>query len=240
MSAPRKRVLTPDSSFEAWRELWIAGSDKGSPRMNGLGLREEVHRLFERMYDALDRPVLNRDQLRDCTDQISTITMAHVTPGEDGLWNGYKLSGSERRIADYLYRRLGKVVQKEVLLDLLYGALNDTPEPKIIDVFICHIRKKLAQSAYSIESDYGGGYCMNYDPWHRLFRTSKPRKIAAHLYANLGRFVPTAELVEISGCSNLHSIKLQVNRRLKPAAKTIGFEITGKYPLGYKMAKLAA
>ena len=56
--------------------------------------------------------------------------------------------------------RQGTTVTKEMLLNHLYGG-TDEPELKIIDVFVCKLRKKLAQptgSKYYIETIWGRGY----------------------------------------------------------------------------------
>ena len=55
------------------------------------------------------------------------------------------LTGKEYGIFEVLSLREGTVVTKEMLLDHLYGGM-DEPELKIVDVFICHLRKKLAQA----------------------------------------------------------------------------------------------
>jgi two-component system cell cycle response regulator CtrA len=51
------------------------------------------------------------------------------------------------------------VLSKEAILDHLYGGL-DEPNPKIIDVFICKIRKKLQAMGVEdfIETNWGRGY----------------------------------------------------------------------------------
>ena len=51
------------------------------------------------------------------------------------------------------------VVTKEMFLDALYGG-RDEPELKIIDVFICHLRKKIARlsNAQIIETVWGRGF----------------------------------------------------------------------------------
>src|SRR6516162_6797113 len=56
-----------------------------------------------------------------------------------------RLSGKEYSILELLSLRLGVTVTKEMLLGHLYGG-KDEPELKIIDVFVCHLRKKLAQA----------------------------------------------------------------------------------------------
>ena len=60
--------------------------------------------------------------------------------------------------------RRGMVLTKEAFLNHLYGGI-DEPEMKIIDVFICKLRKKLAQAGAGslIGTVWGRGYMMR-DP----------------------------------------------------------------------------
>ncbi len=69
------------------------------------------------------------------------------------------LTKKEYQIAEILALRKGAVLSKEAILDHLYGGL-DEPNPKIIDVFICKIRKKLQQFGVDdfIETNWGRGY----------------------------------------------------------------------------------
>jgi two-component system, cell cycle response regulator CtrA len=53
------------------------------------------------------------------------------------------LTGKEYQILELLSLRKGTTLTKEIFLNNLYGGL-DEPEVKIIDVFICKLRKKLA------------------------------------------------------------------------------------------------
>jgi two-component system cell cycle response regulator CtrA len=55
------------------------------------------------------------------------------------------LTGKEYAILELLVLRKGMVLSKEGFLNHLYGGM-DEPEMKIIDVFICKLRKKLAQA----------------------------------------------------------------------------------------------
>jgi two-component system, cell cycle response regulator CtrA len=69
-------------------------------------------------------------------------------------------TGKEYRILELLSLRPGSTVTKEMLLGHLYGR-RDEPELKIIDVFVCHLRKKLAQATggkHLIETVWGRGY----------------------------------------------------------------------------------
>jgi two-component system cell cycle response regulator CtrA len=69
------------------------------------------------------------------------------------------LTKKEYQIAEILALRKGAVLSKEAILDHLYGGL-DEPNPKIIDVFICKIRKKLQSLGVDdfIETNWGRGY----------------------------------------------------------------------------------
>lgn len=69
------------------------------------------------------------------------------------------LTKKEYQIAEVLALRKGVVLSKEAILDHLYGGL-DEPNPKIIDVFICKIRKKLQVLGVEdfIETNWGRGY----------------------------------------------------------------------------------
>ena len=69
------------------------------------------------------------------------------------------LTKKEYQIAEILALRKGVVLSKEAILDHLYGGL-DEPNPKIIDVFICKIRKKLQAMGVEdfIETNWGRGY----------------------------------------------------------------------------------
>ena len=53
------------------------------------------------------------------------------------------LTGKEYQMLELLSLRKGTTLTKEMFLNHLYGGM-DEPELKIIDVFICKLRKKLA------------------------------------------------------------------------------------------------
>ncbi len=74
------------------------------------------------------------------------------------------LTGKEYSILELLVLRKGMVLTKEAFLNHLYGGM-DEPEMKIIDVFICKLRKKLAQAGEGnlIGTVWGRGYTMR-DP----------------------------------------------------------------------------
>ena len=85
--------------------------------------------------------------------------------------------------------RKGTTLTKEMFLNHLYGGM-DEPELKIIDVFICKLRKKLATASSGrnyIETVWGRGYVLRepspaderiyrliFIQAHRIFRSRGP------------------------------------------------------------------
>lgn len=75
------------------------------------------------------------------------------------------LTAKEYGILELLSLRKGTTLTKEMFLNHLYGGI-DEPELKIIDVFVCKLRKKLAQAtggSHYIETVWGRGYVVR-DP----------------------------------------------------------------------------
>jgi two-component system cell cycle response regulator CtrA len=75
------------------------------------------------------------------------------------------LTGKEYAIIELMSLRKGTTLTKEMFLNHLYGGM-DEPELKIIDVFICKLRKKLSLAcggASYIETVWGRGYMLR-DP----------------------------------------------------------------------------
>jgi two-component system, cell cycle response regulator CtrA len=75
------------------------------------------------------------------------------------------LTGKEYGILELLSLRKGTTLTKEMFLNHLYGGI-DEPELKIIDVFVCKLRKKLTQCTGGdnyIETVWGRGYVLR-DP----------------------------------------------------------------------------
>jgi two-component system cell cycle response regulator CtrA len=81
---------------------------------------------------------------------------------DDAILN---LTGKEYSILELLSLRKGTTLTKEMFLNHLYGGM-DEPELKIIDVFICKLRRKLAEALGDddyIETVWGRGYVLR-DP----------------------------------------------------------------------------
>ncbi|TXN74991.1 response regulator transcription factor CtrA [Methylobacterium sp. WL8] len=72
------------------------------------------------------------------------------------------LTGKEYQLLELLALRKGTTITKEMFLNQIYGGM-DEPELKIIDVFICKLRRKLANASGGksyIETIWGRGYVL--------------------------------------------------------------------------------
>jgi two-component system, cell cycle response regulator CtrA len=73
------------------------------------------------------------------------------------------VTGSEYHMLELLALRRGTCVTRAAFMDYLYGATN-APKPKILDIFICKLRRKLSGAAdvdKCIETVWGRGYLLN-------------------------------------------------------------------------------
>jgi two-component system, cell cycle response regulator CtrA len=72
------------------------------------------------------------------------------------------LTRKEYQVLELLSLRRGTTITKDMFLSQLYGGM-DEPEIKIIDVFMCKVRKKLAEASNGedyIETVWGRGYLL--------------------------------------------------------------------------------
>ncbi|HEY7610169.1 MAG TPA: response regulator transcription factor, partial [Alphaproteobacteria bacterium] len=89
------------------------------------------------------------------------------------------LTGKEYGILELLSLRKGTTLTKEMFLNHLYGGM-DEPELKIIDVFICKLRKKLTASCGGenyIHTVWGRGYVLR-EPTEEDARQAEQEKAA--------------------------------------------------------------
>jgi two-component system cell cycle response regulator CtrA len=98
------------------------------------------------------------------------------------------LTGKEYRILELLALKQGSTITKETFLNYLYGGL-DEPECKIVDVFVCKLRKKLkmvlGDSTVYIETVWGRGYvlrnpAMPFSSDYSMNTLNEYKKTAAH------------------------------------------------------------
>ena len=76
-----------------------------------------------------------------------------------------RLTPKEYGILELLSLRKGTILTRGMILNHVYGGM-DEPQPKIVDIFICTLRKKLARAtggSHYIETVWGRGYVLR-DP----------------------------------------------------------------------------
>jgi two-component system cell cycle response regulator CtrA len=149
--------------------LILSGADDTESKLKGFGfgaddyLTKPFHReeLVARIH-AIIRRSKGHSQSVIRTGRVS-VNLDAKTVDVDG--KTVHLTGKEYQMLELLSLRKGTTLTKEMFLNHLYGGM-DEPELKIIDVFICKLRKKLAEATGGqnyIETVWGRGYVLR-DP----------------------------------------------------------------------------
>jgi DNA-binding response OmpR family regulator len=120
-----------------------------------------AHHEVERLLDQIRERVKGDPVVERASNQIEVLCRGYMAP--DPLenvpsWIKADLTGKETAFLSLLVQREGHVVSKSALMDAVYAGQPDEPLPKIADVFICKLRKKLANTNYVIETAWGLGY----------------------------------------------------------------------------------
>jgi len=70
-----------------------------------------------------------------------------------------KLTGREFEVLNALVSRMPRPISKALLMDEIYGLFGgEEPVERILDVFVCRVRKKLRDTPLNIETVWGKGY----------------------------------------------------------------------------------
>lgn len=77
--------------------------------------------------------------------------------------NTVRLTAKEYAILEMLILRRGVLISKTTILNYLYADTDDEPDMKIIDVFVCKLRKKLQNAGAGdlISTMWGQGYILH-------------------------------------------------------------------------------
>ncbi|NKB43044.1 MAG: response regulator [Alphaproteobacteria bacterium] len=146
--------------------LILSGLTEPTKKVQGFGIGAD---------DYLTKP-FNRDELMARIQAIVRRSKGHSQPKVEGgklavhledrtaevEGEPLHLTGKEYGILELLALRKGTTLTKEQFLNHLYGGM-DEPELKIIDVFICKLRKKIANATggeHYIETVWGRGYVL--------------------------------------------------------------------------------
>ena len=149
--------------------LILSGNDASEDKIKGFGfgaddyLTKPFHReeLVARIH-AIIRRSKGHSQSIIRTGKVEVNLDAKTVQVEGSTVH---LTGKEYQMLELLSLRKGTTLTKEMFLNHLYGGM-DEPELKIIDVFICKLRKKLQAATggkHYIETVWGRGYVLR-DP----------------------------------------------------------------------------
>ena len=149
--------------------LILTGSDDTDNKLKGFGfgaddyMTKPFHRqeLIARIH-AIVRRSKGHAQSVIATGKFAVNLDAKTVEVDD---RPVHLTGKEYQMLELLSLRKGTTLTKEMFLNHLYGGM-DEPELKIIDVFICKLRKKLSEATGGenyIETVWGRGYVLR-DP----------------------------------------------------------------------------
>ncbi|MEC3860211.1 response regulator transcription factor [Mesobacterium sp. TK19101] len=164
--------------------LILSGDDDTDSKLKGFGfgaddyLTKPFHReeLVARIH-AIIRRSKGHSQSIIHTGKVS-VNLDAKTVEVDG--KQVHLTGKEYQMLELLSLRKGTTLTKEMFLNHLYGGM-DEPELKIIDVFICKLRKKLSEATGEesyIETVWGRGYVLR-DPQPKTGDADNPLAIGA-------------------------------------------------------------
>ena len=149
--------------------LILSGLHGTEHKVKGLGLGADDYLTKPFQSDELIARI--RAILRRSGDRVeSVIRCGDLTLKLDQKWaemgrRDVGLTTKEYRMLELLAMRQGTPITKDMFLSHLYGGM-DEPDQKIIDVFICKLRKKLMQASGGrdyIETIWGRGYVLR-DP----------------------------------------------------------------------------
>jgi two-component system cell cycle response regulator CtrA len=149
--------------------LILSGSDDTDSKIKGFGfgaddyLTKPSHceELVARIHAIIRRSKGHSQSVIE-TGLVS-VNLDAKTVSADG--KTVHLTGKQYQMLELLSLRKGTTLTKEMFLNHLYGGM-DEPELKIIDVFICKLRKKLSiatNGENNIETVWGRGYVLR-DP----------------------------------------------------------------------------
>ena len=149
--------------------LILTGEDDTESKIKGFGsgaddyLTKPFHReeLIARIHAIIRRSKGHSQSLIRTGKVVVNLDTKTVSVGGAAV----HLTGKEYQMLELLSLRKGTTLTKEMFLNHLYGGM-DEPELKIIDVFICKLRKKLSIATDGdnyIETVWGRGYVLR-DP----------------------------------------------------------------------------
>ena len=127
-----------DISWQEQRAIFLenGGDDLMHDPVNPRELAATL-RAVSRRYKGSSQDILT------FTHQTSTLKIDRTCHSASLNGTQIHLTGKEYQILEAIASGAGRTFSKEMLLNRLYGGLEDEPEIKIIDVFVCKLRRKM-------------------------------------------------------------------------------------------------
>jgi len=164
--------------------LILSGLTESDKKVKGLGTGADDYltkpfnkdELIARIHAIVRRSKGHSDSIIR-TGKLSVNLDAHTVEVDE---KPVHLTGKEYGILELLSLRKGTTLTKEMFLNHLYNGM-DEPELKIIDVFVCKLRKKLSVAAEDeayIHTVWGRGYVLR-DPEEETKKSKSTKKAKA-------------------------------------------------------------
>jgi two-component system, cell cycle response regulator CtrA len=146
--------------------LILSGLGTIESKVKGLGFGADDYlskpflkdELVARIHAVLRRSAPQAEPLIQCGDLVIKQQLKRAEVAGQPV----PLTTREFQLLELLALRQGSTLTKEMILNQMYGGM-DEPELKIIDVYICKLRKKLAEASRGknyIETVWGRGYTL--------------------------------------------------------------------------------
>jgi two-component system, cell cycle response regulator CtrA len=144
-------------------EQWVVRNVPLIVECLGGGADDVLHRLFHpdelcacieavvrRTHDHTTSTIAIADIVLNLSEQTVSLggRAIHMTP-------------KEYQMLEIMALREGQIITKQMFLDFLYGGMLEEPEPKVLDVYICKLRRKFYKASGGrdyIENVWGRGY----------------------------------------------------------------------------------
>lgn len=209
----------------------------------------DVPRLIAELHAAIQsetRRPISPAVLRISTRiETAAMTAPKIEVAEDSEWRKFNLTPTEAKLAEALRSQIGRAVRRDALFSALYPDDSETRDPKMIDVLVCKINRKVA-GWYRVQNVFGFGYKLVWTrrwgnprdvvEWRGIFMGRKASMMAEALFAANGRFLPQRELAVASG-SNANAVG-RIMAGLRKNLLASPYKVENVRCAGYRMVRV--
>lgn len=123
---------------------------------------DQVRKHLNAIHADLTMRGVQSQVIENATYSIECLSRAYLGDSPTYDWKGFVLTPQQRTIVELLHKHLGHTVSRERMLDAIFQGDDEhlTTPRKHIDVYICAIRKRIANSPFEIKTVWGEGFAM--------------------------------------------------------------------------------